>query len=82
MENLIRFFSKENQWVLDYFAGVGGTLLGASLSNRKAIGIYLEKKYKQAYLDANKYLGLKEQKYLLGDSLQLLSNKKEIKKVL
>ena len=82
MENLIRFFSKENQWVLDYFAGVGGTLLGASLSNRKAIGIDLEKKYKQAYQDANKYLGLKEQKYLLGDSLQLLSNKKEIKKVL
>ena len=82
MEELIRFFSKENQWVLDYFAGVGGTLLGASLSNRKAIGIDLDKKYKKAYKDANKYLGLKEQKYLIGDSLKLLSGKKEIKKIL
>ena len=82
MEDLIRFFSKENQWILDYFAGVGGTLLGASLSNRKAIGIDLDKKYKQAYKDANKYLGLKEQKFLIGDSLKLLSSKKEIKKIL
>jgi DNA modification methylase len=82
MEDLIRFFSKENQWVLDYFAGVGGTLLGASLSNRNAIGIDLDKKYMQAYKDANKYLGLKEQKFLIGDSLKLLSDKTEIKKIL
>ena len=51
------------------------------LSSRNAIGIDLDEKYKQAYKDANEYLGLKEQN-LIGDSLQLLSNKKEIKKIL
>ena len=37
--------------------------LRASLSNRNAIGIDLDKKYMQAYKDANKYLGLKEQNF-------------------
>lgn len=82
MEELIRFFSKENQWVLDYFAGVGGTLLGASLSNRNAIGIDLDKKYKNAYKDANSSLGLNEQHFLVGDSLKLLKQKTKIKKIL
>ena len=36
---IINFFTKENEYVLDYFMGVGGTLLGASLSNRNALGI-------------------------------------------
>ena len=39
MRDIIEFFTKENELVLDYFMGVGGTLLGASLCNRNAIGI-------------------------------------------
>lgn len=74
MEEIIRFFTKENELVLDYFMGVGGTLLGASLSNRKAIGIDLEKKYINAYKEANKYLNLKEQTTIIGDSIKILKN--------
>jgi DNA modification methylase len=74
MEEIIRFFTKENELVLDYFMGVGGTLLGASLSNRKAIGIDLEKKYIEAYKEANKYLNLKEQTTIIGDSIEILQN--------
>lgn len=49
MEKLIRFFSKENELIFDPFCGVGGTLLGASLCNRKAIGIDLNNEYLNIY---------------------------------
>ena len=74
MEEIIRFFTKENELVLDYFMGVGGTLLGSSLSNRKAVGIDLEKKYIEAYKEANKFLNLKEQTTIIGDSIEILKN--------
>jgi DNA modification methylase len=78
MRDIIEFFTKENEVVLDYFMGVGGTLLGASLCNRNAIGIDLNQKYIDTYKEANKALGLKEQVTLLGDSIQLLKSGKEI----
>ena len=78
MRDIIEFFTKENEVVLDYFMGVGGTLLGASLCNRNAIGIDLNQKYIDTYKEANKALGLKEQVTLLGDSTQLLKSEKEI----
>jgi len=79
MEEIIKFFTKENEFVFDYFMGVGGTLLGASLSNRKAIGIDLEEKYIKAYKEANNSLNLKEQITIIGDSIELLRNQKIIK---
>jgi DNA modification methylase len=78
MRDIIEFFTKENEVVLDYFMGVGGTLLGASLCNRIAIGIDLNQKYIDTYKEANNALGLKEQVTLLGDSIQLLKSGKEI----
>jgi 16S rRNA G966 N2-methylase RsmD len=78
MRDIIEFFTKENEVVLDYFMGVGGTLIGASLCNRHAIGIDLNQKYIDAYKEANKALGLKEQVTLLGDSIQLLKDGKTI----
>ena len=78
MRDIIEFFTKENEVVLDYFMGVGGTLLGASLCNRNAIGIDLNQKYIDTYKEANKALGLKEQVTLLGDSIQLLKSGREI----
>ncbi len=59
--------------------GVGGTLLGASLSNRRAVGIDLEKKYVNAYKKANKALKLKEQIAIVGDSIEILENPTLIK---
>lgn len=79
MEKIIKFFTKENEFVFDYFMGVGGTLLGASLSNRKAIGIDLEQKYIKAYKEANDNLNLKEQITIIGDSIELLKNQELIK---
>jgi tRNA G10 N-methylase Trm11 len=76
MRDIIKFFTKKNEWVLDYFMGVGGTLLGASLCDRNAIGIDLNKKYIEAYKKASKELGLKEQVCLCGDSLEILSSSK------
>jgi 16S rRNA G966 N2-methylase RsmD len=78
MRDIIEFFTKENEIVLDYFMGVGGTLIGASLCNREAIGIDLNQKYIDTYKEANKALGLKEQTTLLGDSIQLLDDGKEL----
>ncbi|HEX8026088.1 MAG TPA: DNA methyltransferase, partial [Candidatus Limnocylindrales bacterium] len=43
MARLVEFFTKSGELVLDPFAGVGGTLLGAAMSRgpRRAIGIEL-----------------------------------------
>lgn len=38
MADIIRFFTKRDELVLDPFAGVGGTLLGAALAGRRALG--------------------------------------------
>src|SRR3972149_3775215 len=47
MRDIILFFTRRNQWILDPFAGVGGTLLGASLCKptRNAVGIDLNAAY-------------------------------------
>ena len=74
MRDIIEFFTKENDVVLDYFMGVGGTLLGASLCNRSAIGIDLSQKYIDVYKQANQSLGLHEQESILGDSIRLLKD--------
>jgi DNA modification methylase len=47
MARLIEFFSRSGDLVLDPFAGVGGTLLGAAIARggRRAIGIELEPRW-------------------------------------
>jgi DNA modification methylase len=47
MARLIEFFSRSGELVLDPFAGVGGTLLGAAIARgpRRAIGIELEPRW-------------------------------------
>ena len=72
MREIIEFFSKEGEIVLDYFMGVGGTLIGASLCNREAIGIDLNANYVNAYKQANLALDLKEQKTIVGNSIHIL----------
>ena len=72
MRQIIEFFTKENEIVFDYFMGVGGTLLGASLCNRRAFGIDLNQEYIETYKAASKELGFEPQTAILGDSIQLL----------
>lgn len=80
MEEIIKFFTKEGELVLDYFMGVGGTLLGASMSNRQALGIDLSGEYIDLYKEANKYLGLREQITIKANSIELLKNKSLLNK--
>lgn len=49
MADIISFFTKAGETVLDPFAGVGGTLLGAELAGRKAIGIELNPEWVQIF---------------------------------
>ncbi len=51
MARLIEFFTKPGELVLDPFAGVGGTLLGAAIcrSPRRALGFEIEPRWASVY---------------------------------
>ena len=51
MARLIEFFSRTGELVLDPFAGVGGTLLGAAIARgpRRAIGIELDQRWADVF---------------------------------
>jgi DNA modification methylase len=51
MARLIEFFSRSGELVLDPFAGVGGTLLGAAIARgpRRALGIELDARWAEVY---------------------------------
>jgi DNA modification methylase len=53
MARLIEFFTKTGELVLDPFAGVGGTLLGAAIARgpRRALGIELAARWAAVYED-------------------------------
>jgi DNA modification methylase len=53
MAKLIEFFTKSGELVVDPFAGVGGTLLGAAIARgpRRAIGIELDPRWAQVYAE-------------------------------
>ena len=72
--DIIKIFTKKGNVILDPFMGVGGTLLGASLTNRKAIGIDITERWIEIYKKVNKLENLKEQKTILGDALKKLDN--------
>lgn len=78
MRDLICFFTKHNEIVFDAFMGVGGTLIGASLAKRRALGIDLNQEFIDAYKRATDELGLKEQSTICGDCLEVLEKKKDI----
>jgi len=65
--DLIKIFTKEGAIVLDPLAGVGGTLLGASLCNRKAIGIEINPRWVEIYKKVCKLEGIQEQEIIVGD---------------
>lgn len=68
MAKFINFFTKANEWVLDPFAGVGGTLIGASLAGRNSVGVELCESYIDIYKKVCAEEGFKEQILLNGDS--------------
>lgn len=74
MKEIIEFFTKEDEIVFDYFMGVGGTLLGAGLCNRRAVGIDLNEKYIEAYKKAAKKIGIDIFPTRCCDCLKVLNN--------
>lgn len=59
MARLIEFFTRSGELVLDPFAGVGGTLLGAAIARgpRRALGIELAPRWVAVYEDVLAALG-------------------------
>ena len=74
--DLIRVFTKEKMLILDPFAGVGGTLLGASLCNREAVGVEINKKWIDIYEEVCDIENVKKQKTIIGDSKKVLKQLK------
>lgn len=72
-KDIIKIFTKVDMVVLDPFMGVGGTLLGASLCDRKAIGIDITQKWIDIYKEVSRLEGLEEQTTYCGDSLVVLN---------
>lgn len=72
MQHIIEFFTKPGERVLDPFAGVGGTLLGASLSGRRALGIEINPEWIRIYLQVCQLESLPEQPMIEGDCLEIM----------
>jgi len=72
MAHIIKFFTKPGQTVLDPFAGVGGTLIGATLSGRKGTGIELNPRWIELYRRVCRQEKLAEQEMIGGDCLTVL----------
>lgn len=70
--DLIKTFTKGGQLVLDPLAGVGGTLLAASLCNREAIGIEINPEWTKIYKQVCELENLKEHKMIVGDAREKL----------
>ena len=60
MARLIEFFTRTGELVLDPFAGVGGTLLGAAIARgpRRALGIELDPRWAAIYAEVVEHLAL------------------------
>jgi tRNA G10 N-methylase Trm11 len=77
MRDLILFFTKKDQWILDPFAGVGGSLLGASLCDppRNAVGIDINPSYVAAYKNVSTSQKLQKQQMIHADSSDMLKHR-------
>jgi len=80
MKDIILFFTKKGSTVLDPFAGVGGTLLGASLCGRESVGIEINPKWISVYKKVCKKENIKKQKMIKGDCLEAMDNLVKSKK--
>ncbi len=70
--DLIKTFTKGGHLVLDPLAGVGGTLLAASLCGREALGIEINPEWPKIYSEVCRLENLKEHKIIVGDAKEEL----------
>jgi DNA modification methylase len=77
MADVIKFFTKAGQKVLDPMCGVGATLLGCAITNREGTGIELNKEWTDIYHQVCRQEGLKKFPVTNGDCLEILGGMKE-----
>ena len=79
MKGFIEFFTRADEVVLDPFAGVGGTLIGASIAAppRRAIGIEINPRWAGTYREviADSGSELTAQPLLVGDCREVLRDR-------
>src|SRR4051812_7344318 len=73
MRRLVEFFTKRDEWVLDPFMGVGGSLLGCSLACRNGVGLELLPEYVETYYRVSAQEGLAPQHAMVADARHLLA---------
>lgn len=69
---LIAFFTKPGDLILDPFAGAGSTLIAASLLGRDAIGLEINNEWIELYNEICNSEGIEKQKVVHGDCRTLL----------
>jgi len=76
MQEQIEFFTKRDGLVLDPFAGVGGTLIGASVAEppRRAIGIEISPEWVDIYHEVCAREGMEPQEMIVGDCLEVMAS--------
>lgn len=72
MKDLIEFFTKKGQRVIDPMSGVGGTLIGCALADRVGLGIELNKKWVDIYETVCEKEGIEKFEVIVGDCLEVL----------
>jgi DNA modification methylase len=73
--DIIKIFTKKDCLILDPLCGVGGSLIGAALTNRKAIGIEINNKWIKIYKKVCKLEKLEEFPVYLGDCNNIINKK-------
>ncbi|HLX55617.1 MAG TPA: DNA methyltransferase [Ktedonobacteraceae bacterium] len=79
MKTLIEYFTKHDELVLDPFAGVGGTLIGATIARqpRRAVGIEINREWIDIYNLVVKQNKLHTQQLILGDCVAVMKGMAE-----
>lgn len=72
MQDLIEFFTKSDGFVLDPFAGAGGTALGAYLAGRRSFNIELNPESVSIYEEVCKLEGIDPHEFIQGDCREVL----------
>lgn len=76
MQEQIEYFTKRNGLVLDPFAGVGGTLIGASVAEppRRGIGIEINPEWVEIYYQVCEQEGIEKQEMIVGDCMKVMAS--------
>jgi len=76
MQEQIEFFTKGDGLVLDPFAGVGGTLIGASVAEppRRCIGIEINQEWVDIYHQVCEQEGIEKQEMIVGDCMREMAS--------